>query len=671
MAESSLPDIPPTLFDDFGPISDDEWLAVIEEDLRSGTDPETFLTWDSLEGIRQRAYYRTSERDQVDHLAAVPITRKDGTPANPWRPRVNLTASVLETARQQLHDALDADVTDIGIAAGRPGQRLTAQPLQRLDDLAVVMQDVDLATVALHAGAGPAAISLWAMVRALAARQGTDHSALTGSTDYDPVAALALHQVADADHAFGGAATLARSGTETPHAHLLSVDLRPYHEAGASAEQELGLSLAALCDIVVRLHDRGVLANQVVETLQWIVPVDTSYFVAIAKLRALRLLIPQVLEAFNVEVAPSAPHIQSVTSQRTETRYGPYVNLLRGTTQAASAIIGGCDVLTVRPFSASFANPSDFAHRLARNTQHLLRAESHLDHVADPAAGSYYVEVMTDQLARNAWSLFQTIEAEGGLLEALQAGTVQQRIEEVRAERVERVTNRQHVLVGTNHYPAPSEKRPASESVGAKARALDQSEHVVEWTPGDPLSALQHAVTDGAMLGDTLDALKGPGTPSLSALPSVRLAEPFETLRARTETWATDHGGPPRVVLLPMGDPTMRSARASFARNVLGVAGFAIDEHVRFDTPEAAAREAADADADMVVLCSSNDAYPELAPALREALQATDMDPLVLIAGHLPEHEEALKAAGVDGFLHKNAPLLDTLADLQRRLGIG
>jgi methylmalonyl-CoA mutase len=671
MAESSLPDIPATLFDDFSPISDDDWLSTIEDDLRPGTDRETFLTWNSLEGFRARAYYRKSDRERVDHLAAVPIARADSAPANPWRSRVNLTATALDDVRQQLHDALDAGVTDIGLAAGRSSQQMTALPLQGMDDLAVVLQDVDLAMVALHAGGGPAAIPLWAMMRTLAARRGTDHSALTGSTDYDPVAALALHHVAGVDHAFGGAAALVRSSPETPHARLLSVDLRPYHNAGASAVQELGLSLAALCETLAQLHDRGVPPTRVMETLQWIAPVDTSYFVAIAKLRALRLLIPQVLDAFDVEVAPSTPHIQSVTSQRTETRYGPYMNLLRGTTEAASAIIGGCDVLTVRPFSASFTDPSDVAHRLARNTQHILRAESHLDHVADPAAGSYYIEAITDQLARKAWSLFQTIEAEGGLLEALQAGTVQQRIDEVRAEREERVANRQHVLVGTNHYPDPGEEHPPSESADVKTPSLDRSDYEVDWTPDGNLSALQHAVADGATLGDTLDALKGPGTPSFDALPSTRLAAPFEALRERTEAWATDYGGPPRVVLLPMGDPTRRSARATFARNVLGVAGFAIDEHIRFSTPEAAARAAADADADVVVLCSSNEAYPELAPALCGALQANGIDPLVLIAGHLPEQEEALKAAGVDGFIHKDIPLLAMLADLQQRLGIG
>jgi methylmalonyl-CoA mutase len=398
--------------------------------------------------------------------------------------------------------------------------------------------------------------------------------------------------------------------------------------------------------------------------------VDTSYFIAIAKLRALRLLIPQVLGAFDVDVGPSAAFIQAVTSCRSETRYGPYVNLLRGTTEAASAIIGGCDVLTVRPFSASFAAPSDFAQRLARNTQHILRAESHLDHVADPAAGSYYVEAMTDHLARNAWSFFQRVEASGGLLDALHHGTVQRQIADVRMGRMERVTNREHILVGTNHYPAPNETRPPSEPLLPDGAPLERTERSIRIQSDTALSDIRTAFSNGATIGDVLDALADDDAPSIDALPSVRLAEPFEAIRKRTEEWAEENDGPPRVVLLPMGDPAMRSARATFARNVLGVAGFAIDEHIQFETPDAAAQEAAEANADIVVLCSSNNAYPELAPALCSTLAEAGAAPIMLIAGHLPEHQDKLEAAGVDGFIHKDMPLLDTLTDLQQRLGI-
>ncbi len=668
MDESSLPDAPDALFTDFAPVSDAEWLSKIRSDLRGG-DPDALLTWNSLEGIHPRAYYRTSDRDTVPHRSAVPIATSAVAPANAWRIRMDVAHPDLNAARQQLHDALDADVLDLGLAPRtEDGQR--GLPLHRASDLERLLDDVDLTKAAIHCTGGVAAPPLWAMLRHLALQRDMTVSELQGSTDFDPVAALSRHHMSGADRALQLAADLVRSASDTPSARLLSIDLRPYHEAGASAVQEIGTALGALSETLVQLRERGVAPQAVASTLQWIVPVDTSYFVAIAKLRALRLLIPQVFGPFGVDVEPTAPVIQAVTSRRSETRYGPYVNLLRGTTEAASAVIGGCDVLTVRPFSAAFAPPSDFAQRLARNTQHILHAESHLNHVADPAAGSYYIERMTDQLAQNAWSFFQTIESDGGLLDALRDGTVQQHIADVRTQRMDRVANQEQVFVGTNHYPDPGEQRPPSEPDLADAPPLERSDRSIDWPAGTTLSALQEAVSERATLGDMLEALRGSGTPALHALPSVRLAEPFEALRLRTAQWAEEHNGPPHVVVLPMGDPAMGSARATFARNVLGVAGFAIDEHIPFNTPEAAAREAAEASADIVVLCSANEAYPELAPALCNALAEAGIDPLVLIAGHLPEHQDDLEAAGVDGFIHADRPLLDTLEDVQQQLGL-
>jgi methylmalonyl-CoA mutase len=669
MADSPLPDVPDTLFDAFAPISDEEWRSAIRSDLR-GTDPDALLTWASIDGIDLQAYYRADDRDALTYRSAVPIVRSTTPPANGWRTRVDITSPDLDEARRHLRDALGADVTDIGLHLRVADRALRGLPIHRSGDLNTLLQDTDLTETAIHCTGGSAALALRAMLRVVAAERGVEASALQGSTDFDPMAALARHQVGTADRAFHLAATLARSAEDTPEARLISVDMQPYHDAGASAVQELGLSLGALSETLVQLRNRDVPPAEVMRTLQWIVPVDTSYFMGIAKLRALRLLIPQVLRAFDVDADPAAPFIQAVTSRRSETRYGPYINLLRGTTQATSAVIGGCDVLTVRPFTAPSAPPSDGAMRLARNTQHILRAESHLDHVADPAAGAYYIEVMTDRLARNAWSLFQDIEADGGLLDTLRDGTVQRRIAEVRTERIRRVANREHVLVGTNHYPDLDEPRPFDEHSYPTSTPLQRSGASVAIPDGAAWPSIQRALSDGATLGDVLDALTGDDAPSFDALPSIRLAEPFEALRHRTEQWADRHDGPPRAVLLSMGDPAARSTRASFARNALGVAGFAIDAPLSFDTPEGAAREAADAGADLVVLCSDDDAYSTLAPALCSALDDTGTDPIVLVAGHLPEQSDDLEAAGVDGFIHSDAPLLDLLTDLQQRLGI-
>lgn len=670
MDPSTLPDIPEPLFDAFPPVNTEAWNAQVRADL-GDADPESVLVWDSLEGVSPRAFYRAEDRAGLPHLEGVPLADTAEAPANRWRLRQDVMHPDLETARRHVQAALAGGATDIGLAMNVVDHAVHGVPIQRPADLDLLLQDIDLAATPVHCSGGPAALIMWAMLCNIAEARGIALSALAGSTDFDPIAALAHHRMARADRAFDAAADAVRAATDTtPSARLLSIDLRPYHAAGASAVQQLAYALGACSELLVQLRERDCRPEDVAGTLQWIVPMETSYFVAIAKLRALRLLIPQVLAPFAVETTPSAPSIQAVTARRDETIYGRHANVLRGTTEAAAAIIGGCDVLTVRPFSAAAETPNDFAMRLARNTQLILREETHLDHVADPAAGSYYIEMLTDALARPAWSQFQDLEDAGGLLEALQSGSVQTQIATTRKQRMDEVAQRDRVLIGTNHYPDLSENALERDTAAPSAVPLDRGDRSINTDEARSLSALQAQFDDGATLGDVLPAFTGAGTPSFDALPTFRLGAPFEALRRRTEAWAARHDGAPRVILLPMGDPARRSARATFARHVFGVAGYAVDEHVGFDTASAAAQAAADAAADIAVLCSADDAYPTLVPALREALTAQHADPILVVAGAEPHQREALEKAGADAFIHRDRPLLDTLHEFQQRLGI-
>lgn len=658
-----------SLFDTFPPVSDEAWRAAMHDDL-GVTDPDATLTWDSMDGVSLRAYYRAADRDRCSHLSAVPLTRSGMTPANTWRLRQDIIHPDLATAQRHLQDAIAGGATDIGLTVNVKNDTLHGIPIQHLADLDTLLENVDLASTPIHATSGPAGLALWSMLHVLAIERDVAPAALRGSTDYDPLAALTWHQLTEAEQAFDLAAATVRQAAEAPAAYLLSVDLRPYHDAGASTVQTLGCALGALSEALVRLHRRDLAPSDVASTLQWIVPVDTSFFVGIAMLRALRLLIPQVLAAFDVDASPSDAHIQAVTSKRSEAAYSPTTNLLRSTTEAVAAVLGGCDMLTVRPFTAAAETPDDFALRLARNTQHILREEAHLDRVADPSAGAYYMEVMTDRLARSAWSFFQNLESEGGLLAALQAGIVQSQIAEVRAERKRRIAHRKHVLVGTNHYPAPDEaahdeRPPNNPGVPLQYSAIPADVDTASW-----LEMLQAVWRDGATLGSALQALEGAAASEVEPLPRIRLSTPFEILRRRTARYAAAHDGPPRVFLLPVGNPAIRSARANFARNVFGVAGFAIDDNLGFDVPEAGAEAAVAAGADVVVLCSTNDAYAEIAPLVCAHLRDAGSDALVVVAGYPSDQIDTLEAAGVDRFIHKRSPLLDTLEDVQQRLGI-
>ncbi|MGA2434798.1 MAG: methylmalonyl-CoA mutase family protein [Bryobacteraceae bacterium] len=325
---------------------------------------------------------------------------------------------------------------------------------------------------------------------------------------------------------------------EPGHEPAVSVDASAWHEAGATAVQEAAFAIAAGADRLA--------AGKPVESFAF--AIGSSYYMEIAKLRAVRLLWKQVAAAFG---ATPEIRIHARTASADKTIYDPYVNVLRVTTEAQAAVIGGCDSLTTIPFR--------FDAHLAANIHHILREESHLDKVADPAAGSYAIEALTAAVANAAWTLFQAIEAAGGFGKYEASGALDTAIAQSRAAKEKAVGSRRRVLVGTNNYPNVQE------------RALDSGDAVPEgW----------------------------------------RLASVFEKIRLRTERHAKATGKMPRVLLLERGDLKMRKARSAFCLNFFGCAGFEIAQAEELQA------------ADLVVLCSSDPEYLTLAREVCPQTQA-------------------------------------------------
>jgi methylmalonyl-CoA mutase len=302
------------------------------------------------------------------------------------------------------------------------------------------------------------------------------------------------------------------------------------------------------------------------------------------------MVLRQLAAAFGLR---EAIEVHAITALANKSIYDPYTNLLRVTTEALSAATAGVDSLTVQP--------AGFQARLAKNVQLILKEESHLDKVADPAGGSYYIESITDSIAAEAWKLFQQIEAEGGFAKA--QATIDARLAASRAAKEKAIASRRRTMVGVNNYPDLNEKE------------LEQA-----------------------------DSLNAAGW---------RLAQSIESIRLRTERHAAKTGKTPKVLLLRRGDLKMKMARAQFCQNFLGCAGFDIVENEALEP------------ADLVVLCSSDPEYLALAAEICPQTKSP-----VLVAGNPKEQIDQLKAAGVAGFLHVLSNMVDTLTELQDKLGI-
>jgi methylmalonyl-CoA mutase len=384
------------------------------------------------------------------------------------------------------------------------------------------------------------------------------------------------------------------------------------------------------------------------------------------------------------------PVVESVTSRWSMSIYDDYNNLLRGATGAMSAAIGGCDAIEITPFDAACQPPDDFSRRLARNTQIILKNEAGLDRVADPAAGSYYIETLTASLAREAWKLFQQVESEGGCLKAIQSGFVQREVNAARKRKDEAIAIRRRVLLGTNQYAIANEQ--ALDKVKLDRDGNLTPLRLSGMKPASTPAELAEQFASGLTLGDclttpasTTTALVGdPGARQASGkagftvekLIPYRAAESFEALRLRTERHARKSGRRPRVLLLAYGDLKMRKARVEFSLNFFSTAGFETVTEFAGSDADAAAKLIAERNPDLVVLCSADQEYTAMAGPLVAKLRTISptlkrAKPLpVIVAGYPEEAVEQLRRDGVADFIHIRSNAVEVLRHWQQQLGM-
>lgn len=414
---------------------------------------------------------------------------------------------------------------------------------------------------------------------------------------------------------------------EIATAKSLGVNAILYHNSGGNAVQELAFALATGVEYLRQGEKLGVDIDTMAQKMTFSFAMGADFFMAIAKLRAARLLWSKIVDACGGNADSQKMRIYATTSRWNQSKLDPYVNMLRDTTEAFSAVAGGADIINVNPFDAVVREPDDFSKRIARNTQLVLKEECHFDHVADPAGGSYYVETLTAQVAEAAQAIFQQIEKEGGMIKALEAGIPQKQVKAVAAKKAEQVAQRRLSLIGVNVYANATEK-----PLEGKA----------------PVCCC---------------AGKGKVPSNIETLAPVRGAEPFETLRAAISASAKK-----KVFLANMGPLRQHKARADFSCGFFQAGGYEVLENRGFQTPDEAAEAAKASGAAVAIICSTDDTYPEIVPALAPKLKAAGMT--VILAGYPTEQIEAFKQAGVDEFIHIRANCFQVLSGIATKLGI-
>ncbi len=617
------------LFEEFPDISTEAWEEQIQKDLR-GADYGEILLWHLSDGFTARPYYRAED------VAAIK-TEREAEPAVEvplgWKLRQDIRTPDLESASRHARSAVDAGVDILGIDLRIDGARCLGVPLHRSSDFRRLLAGLSLSDVALHVDGGALGPRLFALY-ADYVRDGD--TAAPFSLGFDPVAEC-VRSGRQLDHLLDLSADMIRLAEEKElsGARVLAVRSGVYQNAGATAVQATALLLAAISELIVRLIERGITAEQVLGRVLIETSIGSSYFIEIARLRALRILLRQLVDIFVPNKDVHLPPIHGTASTRNQTLYDPHENLLRSTTEAASAAIGGCDVVAVHPFDEISGRYDEFSYRMARNVQHILRFEGGFARVADPAAGSYYVEVLTNGFARRSWQLFQEIESRGGFFESLEDGFIHGQLGASAAEARLAVAERRTVLVGTNHYPNRDERR---------------SEEI--------------AVHDGEDLGEELLSLmEGPSI--AEPLVSERLAEPVEQRRLRTERMGRDV----RLLLVPFGESAVKSERVNFAATFLGCGGFRIVSAPAITDSREVGKALRDLRPDVVVFCADDEAYAHLLDDVdHEVTTWQQQIPRGIVAG--PEVAAQLKEGQCDFAISEGSNLLDVVDDLHEMLGV-
>ncbi|MEE1223273.1 MAG: methylmalonyl-CoA mutase small subunit [Bacteroidaceae bacterium] len=612
------------LFSDFTAPSRQEWIDKINVDLK-GADYQKKMVWRTNEGFSMEPFYR---KEDVDKLATVnalpgqfPYVRGNKTDNNSWYVRQDIEATDAKEANAKALDVLNRGVDSLGFHI--PGKKVSAEFVaQLLEGIYLDCVEINFMTCQCHSAELAQILVDYIKAKGIAPEK------VVGSISFDPIEKMLSKGKDTCEALQTSLKPLAETLSVLPNFRAVAVNAYKLTNAGAYSYQDLGYALAWGNEYMQQMTEAGIAPELAAQSIKFNLGINGVYFMEIAKLRAARMLWAEIVAQYTADKESAKMHICAYTTTYNQTVFDSYVNMLRSQTEAMSAALGGVDSMVVVPFDHPYEQPTEFAERIARNQQLLLKDECHFDRMVDVAGGSYFVEELTAALAKQAWQLFLSVEEAGGFLADVKAGNVQNVINETNATRHANAGKRKEFLLGTNQFPNFTEKSEGKAPVQCCCGCGGKKEEEA-----------------------TIPAIK-----------ATRLASDFEELRLTTEQAAKV----PVAFMLTIGNLAMRQARAQFSCNFLAAAGYQVIDNLGFATVEEGVEKAMEAGADIVVLCSSDDEYAEYAIPAFQALNGRAM---FVVAG-APACADELKAAGIENFIHVRVDQLKTLKEYNAKLGI-
>lgn len=647
--------LPAVSFDEFSVPTYEEWKAAAIDALKGAPFDKKMYT-KNYEGITFEPIYTLADVENNTQAQTIPGaddflrgTTAGGYIANPWKMAQGVDAvdpaEFNKLAKFELEKgataitAVLAKSTKLGVAytADEEGRGVA---IQDAEDVKVAFDGI---TAPVYAMAGASALPLLNLFKEAGV-------AATGCIGADPVGALladgklpcSMEQLLDemAETVKGAEAGL----------KVINIDATVYGNGGANAVQETAYAIATAAYYVKEMVARGLTVDQAAQNVVFSFAVGANFFMEIARLRAAKVAWAQVVRELGGNEESQKIDIFARTSAFTKTVYDPYVNLLRTTTEAFSAVVGGVNALQVTPFDEPIGPADTQSLRYARNQNLLFAKEFGMDYTVDPAGGSFAVETLSAQVLEAVQALYAEVTATG-IVEAIKAGTVQAAVEAVLQERFKNLQVRKDVAVGNNSY----------------ANTIEQL--IVKDLTAQNAAKAAAAAAGKTALADARAALnKGEGL-EVTAIGAHRWVEQYEAMRMATEKAAAE-GNKVNVFQANYGPIPKHKGRADFSRGFFEVANFNVIGNDGFPTAEEAAAAALASEAQVVVICGTDDVYPEIVPVITKTIKAAKPEVKVVLAGAPGENKEAFDAAGVDIYIHVGANCYQILKAIQEERGI-
>lgn len=608
------------LFEEFPPVTTEQWEAVIEKDLK-GADYNKKLVWKTAEGFQVRPYYRAEDLQHITWMGVMPnqfpFVRGNRSQENNWFIRQDIIVKNVAEANKQALDAISRGCNSIGF-------KLENNKIYDAIEISTLLNGINQKKVEINLFNNKYHLPLLEMMSKV--------PEVKGSLNYDPLTRYLRRGIWFVSETTDMELAYIMVKAEMPDFQTIGVNSHIFTNAGATIVQEMAFALSIGAEYLDQLTEKGLTVDEIAPKMRFNVAVGQNYFMELAKMRAYRYLWANIVKAYGGKEENAKMHIHACNAEIGMSLYDAYVNMLRTTTGTMSAVLGGVDSFCVTPFDTPFENPTDFANRISRNQQLILKEEAHFDKVADPAAGSYYIENLTDSIAKAAWDLFNKIQDEGGYLAAVRKGFIQALIKESAAKKFSNVATRRETILGINQFPNFTETMKFAPEAWV-FEANDRRDENAE----------------------------------IETIVTFRAAQQFEQLRYATDVYAQNHKRPV-AWMFTYGNLAMLKARSNFASNFFACAGFQVVDNAGFKTLDEGIAAAREVKPEIVVICSSDEEYGE-GNALK-IYEALKNDTIVVLAGNPAGTADVLKEAGLQYFIHVKSNVLDTLQEFQQKLGI-